>query len=347
MFYVSCAEAGRPVNTCSGGCATGGDATLHISTSPCASCLICPTGDCGAIYDTLTSGGFNPTTDIRAVSPPINTVGKSNISMSFKYINVGDLRSPSLSTDKALLEYSTDNGLTWTLLNTLARSSTVGGCALYKRWTAFGPLNLPAACNDLPNLLIGFRWINNNNSTGATINTNGSFAVDEINISAKSAESFTTEYFHINPTVIYNNVVNPPLDHVSRMEYWYMTKESGDKRKITLYWDGNSGGVTSLPDLRVARFNGASWDDLGNTGTTGSAAAGTITSDSTKDYGPVTLASVIALPGNPLPVELLSFNGNRHNDEIKLNWLTSSELNNHYFTLKNPETIYTIQTLAK
>ncbi|HQW18053.1 MAG: T9SS type A sorting domain-containing protein [Bacteroidota bacterium] len=334
MFYVSCSEANRPVNTCAGGCATGGDATLHVGTSPCATCLICPTGDCGAIYDTLASGGFDPTTDKRAVSPPINTVGKSNMSISFKYINVGDLRSPASSTDKALLEYSVDNGLTWTALINIPRSSTVGGCALYKRWTAFGPLNLPAACNDLPNLLIGFRWINNNNSIGATINTNGSFAVDEVNISGKSAESFTTEYFHINPTVIYNNVVNPPLDHVSRMEYWYMTKEIGDKRKITLYWDGNSGGVTSLPDLRVARFNGASWDDLGNTGTTGTAAAGTITSDSTKDYGPVTLASVIALPGNPLPVELLSFNGNRHNDEIKLNWLTSSELNNHYFTLK-------------
>jgi hypothetical protein len=345
-FYVSCSEANRPISTCTGGCATGGDATLHVGTAPCAGCTICPTGDCGAIYDTLATGGNDPTTDIRAISPPINTIGKSNLTIGFKFINVGDLLSVASSPDKAILEYSLDNGLTWLTLLNIPRSSTAGGCSLFKRWTLFNTFALPATCQNLTNLRIAFRWINNSNSTGATQNTNGSFAVDSVAIAGKNLDSYTTEYFHINPTVVYNNVVNPPLDHVSRMEYWYMTKESGGNRKITLYWDGNSGGVTSLPDMRVARFNGASWDDLGNTGTTGTTAAGTVTSDSTKDFGPVTLASTIALPGNPLPVELITFNGYRKNNTIQLNWITSSEQNNHYFTLKKSGNNFNYNDLA-
>lgn len=341
-FYVSCAEANRPVNICGGGCATGGDATLHISTTPCASCAICPTGDCGAVYDTLTLSGNNPTTNIRAISPPINTMGKANLTIKFKYINVGDLLSVSSSPDKAILEYSVDNGTTWNTLLNIGRSSTTGGCMLLKKWTMFTGISLPATCNDISNLRIAFRWINNNNQTGAAINTNGSFAVDSVIIIGKSLDAFTTEYFHVNPTVVYNNVVNPPLDHVSRMEYWYMTNDAGTgKRKVTLYWDGNSGGVTSLPDLRVARFNGAAWDNLGNTATTGTVAAGTITSDSTALFGPLTLASTIPLAGNPLPVELISFNGQRKSDYIHLNWITSSELNNDYFTvLKSSDNNY-------
>ena len=62
MFYVSC----RSQQTCK---THVPEVVLLVvmqhcmlELSPCATCLICPTGDCGAIYDTLTSGGFNPTT---------------------------------------------------------------------------------------------------------------------------------------------------------------------------------------------------------------------------------------------------------------------------------------------
>ncbi|MBS1763502.1 MAG: T9SS type A sorting domain-containing protein [Bacteroidetes bacterium] len=349
-FYVSCAEANRPINSCAGGCATGGDATLHISTSPCASCTICPTGDCGAVYDTISSAlsGTDPTTNVRAISPPINTLGKTNLNIKFKYINVGDFKSPASSPDKAILEYSLDNGITWNTFLNIGRSSSAGGCTLLKKWAMFTGIPLPATCNNLSNLRIAFRWINDNNQTGATQNTNGSFAVDSVEITGKSLDSYTTEYFHVNPTVVYNNIVNAPLKHVSRMEYWYMSNNAGTgKRKVTLYWDGNSGGVTSLPDLRVARFNGGSWDNLGNTGTTGSVAAGTITSDSTADFGPVTLASVIPYPGNPLPVELINFDGKRQSDYIQLHWVTSSEKNNDYFTIQKSLNGQTYSDLAR
>ncbi len=347
-FYVSCAEANRPIGICTGGCATGGDATLHVGASPCAACAICPSGDCGAIYDTLLVGGNDPTTDIRAISPPINTIGKTNLTIGFKFINVGDRVSPASSPDKAILEYSVDNGFSWVTLVNINRSSSTGGCTLTKKWDLFNSLPLPSACQDLPNLRIAFRWINNNNSIGAALNSNGSFAVDSVTIAGKTLDSYTAEYFHVNPTIVYNNVVNPPLDHVSRMEYWNITKEQGNgKRRVTLYWDGNSGGVTSLPDLRVAYFNAASWNNIGNTGTTGTTAAGTITSDSTKDWGPFTLASTIALPGNPLPVELLSFTGIKKNKTVELKWMTASELNNDYFTLQKSSNNFTYAELVK
>lgn len=38
-------------------------------------------------------------------------------------------------------------------------------------------------------------------------------------------------------------------------------------------------------------------------------------------------------PGNPLPIELVEFNGEAGNNQINLKWTTASEINNDYFTI--------------
>jgi hypothetical protein len=44
--------------------------------------------------------------------------------------------------------------------------------------------------------------------------------------------------------------------------------------------------IGSLPDMRVARWNGAQWSNLGNSATTGAAALGTVTQTGTiANYG--------------------------------------------------------------
>jgi hypothetical protein len=197
-------------------------------------------------------------------------------------------------------------------------------------WTAYS-IALPATANNNPGIRIGFRWVNNANGTG----TDPSFAVDDIQLSTSgTVESFTAEYFYTNPQVVYNNIVNAPLDHISQCEYWTLTRDAGSSNRfVTLSWDLNSCGVTNLADLRVARFNGASWDDRGNGGTTGTTAAGTITTAAAQTaYGPFTLASVTS--ENPLPVELLAFNAEYKNNTVALHWTTASEKNNDYFSVQ-------------
>ncbi|HSH65115.1 MAG TPA: T9SS type A sorting domain-containing protein, partial [Bacteroidia bacterium] len=71
-----------------------------------------------------------------------------------------------------------------------------------------------------------------------------------------------------------------------------------------------------------------------NVGGTGSAVTnGSITSSSFTTFSKFTLANA-AGGTNPLPVELVSFTATPENDQVNLDWITMSELNNDYFTVE-------------
>jgi PKD repeat protein len=171
-FFISCAENGEPVGSCGAGC--GNNATLHVGNVPCTLCLLCPTGDCGAAYNSgPTFSGENPLTDKRAESPLISTIGQANITLSFKYIEAGQG-----STDNASVEFSVDSGLSWSLLANTPKTATTcsAGQGL---WTAYSYV-LPIWCENITSLKIGFRWKNNSDGVGS----DPSFAVDSMELSS-------------------------------------------------------------------------------------------------------------------------------------------------------------------
>ncbi len=181
-WFVSCAENGNAVGACGTACA--GDATLHIGASNGYS-----TTDPGASYD---AGGLCPTlwcvaTDTRADSPTINCSGKTNITLSFKYMENGDG-----TTDNATLWYF--NGTVWALLVDLPKTPLT--CAPQGTWTAF-TTTLPAICDNNPNVKLGFRWVNNDDGVG----TDPSFAVDQITLSTTGV-SVPTVSFTANDTTL-------------------------------------------------------------------------------------------------------------------------------------------------
>ena len=141
------------------GLALNGDATLHITSQ------FCPT--CGAAYD---AGGVitNTATNLRSESPPITTVGFSNLTLEFDYISVGD----------ALLDNATvwyNDGTGWTVLNASIKSVVCFN--LQGQWTT-ASFPLPASCNNIANLQIGFQWVNNNDAVG----TDPSVAINNVRI---------------------------------------------------------------------------------------------------------------------------------------------------------------------
>lgn len=123
---------------------------------------------------------------------------------------------------------------------------------------------------------------------------------------------------------------------ISGCEYWMLTSAGSATSNVTLSWDSYSCGVTSLPDLRVARWNASMWKDEGNTATTGTPdpGTGTVMSLVENAYGPYTLASTLSTQ-NPLPVELLTFTAAYTAfNTVDLKWSTASETNNDYFTVE-------------
>ena len=145
----------------------------------------------------------------------------------------------------------------------------------------------------------------------------------------------------------------PPLDHVSKVEWWNVSStETGanDDAKVKLYWRTHSKVSTNSSDwtnLRVAHFDGTDWNREGNSPTiTGSQVSwGSVESDIyIPNFSPITLATNTSF--NPLPVELISFNGVCEDGEVKINWSTASEFNSQAFLVQRSEDGIHFQTIA-
>jgi hypothetical protein len=153
---------------------------------------------------------------------------------------------------------------------------------------------------------------------------------------ALTSDAFTAEYLREDPDPTYDkNAKDVSLDHISKVEYWTLDRTAGSSNvNVTLTWNDKSGGIDDLVDLIVARWDGSSWKDHGNGGTTGTTSAGTIvTSSAVTSFSPFTLAS--ATMNNPLPIELLSFSADvTKRDRVQLKWQTASEIDNDFFTIE-------------
>ena len=180
QWYVSATESGMGSGNCGDGCLGTGttNKTLHVanvSTSP-AAFLFCPTGDCGAAYDTGI-GANNVTADKRVESPTINCTGQSNITLNFNYIEGGQT-----TIDDATLWYF--NGAIWAQIDNMPKTIVCGGGQ--GQWGS-RTIVLPASANNNASVKIGYRWVNNDDGAGS----DPSFAVDDITLSASSGAGGT------------------------------------------------------------------------------------------------------------------------------------------------------------
>ncbi len=154
-------------------------------------------------------------------------------------------------------------------------------------------------------------------------------------IVGNTAVAFRAEYFPASPRITFNDVLEPTLDHISDCEYWMIDRVTGIPNAVVeLTWrDPMSCGVTDLPSLRVARWDGAMWLDRGNGGATGNTFGGTVPTAAVQTlFSPWTLASVNS--ENPLPISLVSFTAKPEGREVRLDWTTASERDNAYFTVE-------------
>jgi hypothetical protein len=161
-----------------------------------------------------------------------------------------------------------------------------------------------------------------------------------------TTSSFVTQYFPQNPTgsgfnsTLIDNTAPPapPLTNVSRLEFWRLEREvSSANVFVTLSWSTAISDVAPTAadrlKLRVARWGGTNWRNLGGNPVADAGATGTVTSQfnvagtagAVDAFSPFTLASID--PINPLPVTLLSFTAKPIGQQVELRWKTASEIN--------------------
>lgn len=167
------------------GVANNGNNTLHITSQ------IFPNS--GAAYN---AGGLCPficvTTNVMAHTNNISTVGYSNLTLSFDFISNGQGLLDNLS-----LLYNDGSG--WTVLDPSLKSQVCFNGQ--GQWTNYS-IALPASCDNIPNLQIGFNWTNNDDGIGS----DPSAAIDNIVITSASGGpqtcSITYAYTLPNPPAL-------------------------------------------------------------------------------------------------------------------------------------------------
>ncbi|MBS1611625.1 MAG: T9SS type A sorting domain-containing protein [Bacteroidetes bacterium] len=154
-------------------CTCGSGNYLHIT---CGGSIFngCPTpGEC--TYSAGFPAGFplggDVTTDRYAVSPAINTTGKTGMVLSFSYMVDGQ---PGL--DYGQVAFSSNGGSTWTVMPTQYQGAMTCTQAT---------VNIPNNFENQANFRVGFRWINNNDADGDA----PGFVIDDIQITSGGGQS--------------------------------------------------------------------------------------------------------------------------------------------------------------
>jgi len=132
------------------------------------------------------------------------------------------------------------------------------------------------------------------------VGKNGHYRPISMSAPSSTSDEFLAEYKNENSDDLYeHDSADASINEISTNEYWNLDRVAGTSDvDVTLSWDDMSCAFDTLDNLRIAAWNPAwggtgGWIDLGNGGTTGDTAAGTIvTSSGSTVYGPFTLASV-------------------------------------------------------
>jgi hypothetical protein len=172
-----------------------------------------------------------------------------------------------------------------------------------------------------------------NTSFTFPIGNNGYY--NPLGISAPSllTDEFKAKYNRLTPSN--RSSLDASIDHVSSLDVWDLQRVNGTSSLfVTLYWNSSDHGVTSLADLAVAHYDGGTnkWENMGGLAAGGASAGSILSTVPFSTFSPITLASKNGV--NPLPIKLFSFTANTNDNSVEIEWITSSEINNDYFTVE-------------
>lgn len=176
------------------------------------------------------------------------------------------------------------------------------------------------------------------------------FGTNSVNASGANITTFIAEYKKENLTITQPTWGGPltwpaSFYSISGCEYWLLDRTIGTAsiNSVKLTWKSDEctsvyiGNTSDLSELRVTKWNGTNWLDLGASSLTGDYNAGSITSlaGPITSFSPFTLASTLAL--SPLPIELSQFSVRLNQGNVMLDWETLTELNNNLFEIERSE----------
>lgn len=124
----------------------------------------------------------------------------------------------------------------------------------------------------------------------------------------------------------------------SVIDRWWRVNATGNTADMTFSYKASENTTTTTP---TGLTKSQEWDVVnGWLAPTGSGSAGviagvgTVNSGSTTSFSANQIVWILSRDANPLPIELISFNGYCNTNTVILKWSTSSETNNNFFTVE-------------
>lgn len=124
-----------------------------------------------------------------------------------------------------------------------------------------------------------------------------------------------------------------PSYNVGAQEYWDIipTLPTGTV-DINFHYNDVASEVHIPSTLRVARYNGTDWVDLGGTpGPASTTINGSVQVTNISSFGPFTFAAAI---GGVIPVKLINFSARKQSSSVQLLWSTGQETNSRSFIIQ-------------
>ncbi|MCG3165591.1 MAG: hypothetical protein POELPBGB_01359 [Bacteroidia bacterium] len=127
------------------------------------------------------------------------------------------------------------------------------------------------------------------------VGKSGQYRSIAISAPTNTTDAYTAEYSWTNSNPTYSHSSKDAgIAELSRAEYWKLDRNAGTTNvSVTLSWENSAScSFSNTANLKVAAWNGTTWKDKGNGGTTGTTSAGTIVTNGTSsDYGAYSLAT--------------------------------------------------------
>ena len=156
-----------------------------------------------------------------------------------------------------------------------------------------------------------------------------------VTISAPSEidDKYTASYYPSNPAVVYSDSTEITIHDISRAEYWLIDREKGENDvSVTLYWNKSRSDIgANYTDLKVVRWDGEFWKNVGSEEIVGTPDSGMVSSSPLSKFSPFSFG---VNKDQFLPVELLSFKVHCHSEKVQISWQTASEINNSHFIIE-------------
>jgi hypothetical protein len=173
-------------------------------------------------------------------------------------------------------------------------------------------------------------WVKKNGNTNFTFPVGDASYLRTAGIVNLSATSEINCHYYTPTANIYN--LTAPLVQVNPREFWQIDKISGGTAEIALNWDNSKVTFDNviLTDIRVAHYSGSSWQDAGGTATGNTLTTGSITSNAVSSFSPFTFGYTTY----PLPLNLISFAGERKTGISYLRWITDNEQGVDHFEIQ-------------